>query len=67
MENKFVANGAERLMDGRSAKNLEAARAKYADDWVKANFLKRIQLRYKIWREANNQKETHNRSPGTLW
>jgi hypothetical protein len=67
MENKFVANGEERLMDGRSAKNLEVAQAKYAGEWAKANFLKRIQLRYKIWCEASNQKETHKPSPGTLW
>jgi hypothetical protein len=66
MENKFVANGEERLMDGRSAKNLETARAKYADEWAKASFLKRFRLRYKIWYEANSQKETHKPSPGTL-
>jgi hypothetical protein len=67
MENKFVANGEERLIDGESTKNLAAARAKYADEWAKANFLKRIQLRFQIWREAKRQKETHKPSPGTLW
>jgi hypothetical protein len=67
MENKFVANGQDRLTDGRDARNLEAVRAKYADEWNRANFLKRFRLRYKIWREANSQKETHKPSPGTLW
>lgn len=54
-------------MTGRSAKHLETARAKYADEWGKANFLKRIRLRYKIWRDAGNQKEAHKPSPETLW
>ncbi len=67
MENKFIANGEERLIDGLNAKNLEVARAKYADELAKAKFLKRIWLRYQIWRESKKQKETHKPSPETLW
>jgi hypothetical protein len=67
MKNQFVADGRRRLADGRNDKRIEAARAKYADEWVEAGFLKRIKLRFQIWRQALSQKHGHNPAPGTLW
>ena len=67
MKNEFVADGGARLMDGYNAKNLEAPRAKFGEEWKKAGFMKRILLRYKMWQEASGQKEAHKPSPGTLW
>jgi hypothetical protein len=67
MKSEFVADGAHRLMDARNSKHREAACAKYAAEWEDASLLKRMELRFKIWRECTNQKDEHKPSPGTLW
>jgi hypothetical protein len=67
-KNDFVANGKERWLAGQNAKSLEAVRAKYAGEWNPAGFLKKIRLRFLIWRESQNPKHnSHRPSPGTLW
>ncbi len=67
MKNEFVADGARRLANAQNANSIKAVRAKYADDWEKANCWKRMQLRFQIWRECANQMDVHTPSPGTLW
>ena len=67
MESEFVADGAHRLRDVRNSKHREAVCAKYAVEWAEASFLKRMELRFKIWRDCANQKDEHKPSPGTLW
>jgi hypothetical protein len=68
MRNKIVANGAQRLRDGRKAECLEAVRAKYGDEGGEAGFLKRIWLRWLSWHDGRDEKQSgHRPSPGTLW
>jgi hypothetical protein len=68
MKNDFVANGAERLFEGRRAKRLDAARAKYADEWSKAGALTSIRLRWLLWLESlKPERDSRSPSLGTLW
>jgi hypothetical protein len=67
MKNEIVADGPTRLLDAQMAERRALAQKQFADEWARANFFKRIQLRYQIWREVLNGKSSHKPSPKTLW
>jgi hypothetical protein len=68
MENQFVANGEQRWLNGQGASREGLARAKRAREWAQSGFLRRIRLRWLIWCESHDPKQTGRRpSPGTLW
>jgi hypothetical protein len=68
MKNNIVENGPERLAKGRYDRNIEATRAKYADELKTAHGLKRLWLNFLIEREARKPGPTENHpSPSSLW
>jgi len=67
MNPRIVSDGEFRLLEARKNEARGVVASRYAAEWARAGFFRRLILRWRIHREISREVEKNRPSPGCLY